>query len=64
MDNTARINEIREILRTGASSVNTDGTSVTYDFGQLRTELRELMATDNRQQGRRPVVSSIDLSGF
>jgi len=29
----------------------------------LRRELRRLMAEDERYRGRRPVVSSIDLSG-
>lgn len=64
MDNTARINEIREILRAGASAVTTDGTTVDFDFAQLRKELRELEATDDRKKGRRPVASSIYLGGF
>jgi hypothetical protein len=64
VNNTARINEIREILRAGASQVSTDGTSVTFDFEALRKELRELEATDDRRKGRRPVASSIYLGGF
>lgn len=65
MDNTARINEIRDILRAGAAAVTTDGTSVTFDFDALRRELRELEAQDDRQKGKRPVASSISFSnGF
>lgn len=61
MDNAARINEIRETLRSGATSVQTDGTSVTFNFDQLRKELRELEAEDDSKRGRRPVASSIKL---
>jgi hypothetical protein len=63
-DHSARIAEIQEILRAGASSVTTDGTTVTFDLASLRTELRQLMAEDANQRGRRPVVSSIYLGGF
>lgn len=63
-DHTERIAEIRETLRTGATTVVTDGTTVTYDFGALRKELRELMAEDDAHQGRRPVAASIYLGGF
>jgi hypothetical protein len=64
MDNSERIAEIREILRTGASSVNTDGTAVTFDFDALRRELRELEGTDDILKGHRPVATSINLGGF
>lgn len=64
VDNTARIRDIREILATGAKSVTVDGTTVTYDFAELRRELRELMAEDDAQGGRRPAASSIYLGGF
>lgn len=60
-DNTARIAEIQEILRTGASRVVKDGVTVEYDLGALRNELRKLQATDNTQKGRRPVISRINL---
>lgn len=63
-DHSERIAEIQEILRTGASSVSTDGTSVHYDFDQLRQELRELMAEDLVHKGRRPAAASIYLGGF
>jgi hypothetical protein len=61
VDNAARINEIREILRAGATSVTTDGTTVTFDFDQLRKELRQLEGEDDARRGRRPVASSIKL---
>jgi hypothetical protein len=63
-DNTKRIADIREILRAGATSVTSDGTTVSFDFNQLRRELRELMAEDDRLRGRRPFAASINLGGF
>lgn len=61
-DHSARIAEIQEFLRTGASSVTTDGTTTTFDLASLRKELRQLMADDDVYRGRRPAVSSINLS--
>jgi hypothetical protein len=61
VDNTARINAIRETLRTGATSVTVDGTTVSLDLNQLRQELRQLEAEDDARKGRRPVASSIKL---
>jgi hypothetical protein len=63
-DNAARIAEIRTILRAGASTVKTAGVEVVYDFDQLQRELRELLADDDDQRGRRPVSASINLGGF
>jgi len=63
-DHSARIAEIQAILRAGAVSVATDGVSVTYDFAALRTELRQLMAEDDAQRGKRPIASSINLGSF
>ena len=60
-DNTKRIAEIKEILQAGASQVATDGTTVTFDFPQLRKELRLLEAEDRLLKGRRPVATSIQL---
>lgn len=60
-NNTDRIAEIREILRTGASTVVVDGTTTTYDFPALRQELRELIAEDDTQRHIKPRVSSINL---
>jgi hypothetical protein len=62
-DHSKRIAEIQEVLRNGAKTVSTDGTTVTYDFDSLRKELRQLQATDDNQRGRRPVVSTIRLGG-
>ena len=61
-DNTARIAEIREILAQGVDSITTDGNSVHFDLDQLRSELRLLMAEDDTQAGRRPVVVGFNLS--
>lgn len=61
-DHTTRIAEIQDILRTGARSVNVDGVSITYDFVQLRNELRQLMSEDDTHKGRRPIASRLDLS--
>lgn len=63
-DHSARIAEIQEALRSGVSSVATDGTSTTFDLDALRRELRELMADDDLHKARRPVAASIYLGGF
>ena len=60
-DNSARIAEIQEILRTGASRVSKDGVTVDYQLDVLRAELRKLQGTDDSQKGRRPIVSRINL---
>lgn len=62
-DNTERIAELREILRTGAEQVTTDGTTVRFDLETVRLELRQLIATDDTLAGQRPVVSTIRLGG-
>lgn len=54
-----KINAINEILDAGVVSVSTDGQQVTFvDPAELRKRKRELQRT------RRPVASTIDLSGF
>lgn len=63
-DNAAKIAEIKSILEAGASGVSTDGTSVQYDLDELRRQLRELMAEDDAQAGKRPIAAKINLSGF
>ena len=63
-DNSKRIAEIDEILRSGARSVSTDGLSVSYDFDTLREERRQLMEADTANRSRRPIASNINLSGF
>lgn len=61
-DNSQRIAEIQEILRTGARQITNDGQTITFDFNALRKELRQLMSQDDVNRGRRPSVVSIDLS--
>jgi len=64
-NNTTRISEIDEILRSGAKQVSNDGTSITHDFRELRRERRELVATDDTLGPlRRPRAFGADLSGF
>ena len=63
-DNSTSIAEIRAILRQGARTVTIDGQTVVYDFDELRRELRELMADDDSDKGRRPVATRITLAGF
>jgi len=61
-DNSERIAEIQNVLRSGAKKTTVDGVSVEYDFAALRAELRRLMADDDIYRGRRPVVSTINLN--
>jgi hypothetical protein len=61
-DNSDRIAEIRELLQSGLTSTNIDGTTEQMDLASLRTELRQLMAEDNTQRIRKPRLSSVDLS--
>jgi len=63
-DNSARIAEIQEILRAGATSVSVDGVTTTYNFNELRKELRDLQQSDDSQKRKRPVASNIYLGGF
>lgn len=54
-----KIDAIDEILDAGVASVNTDGQQVTFvDPTELRKRRREL------EKRRRPVASTINLSGF
>jgi hypothetical protein len=64
MDHSARIAEIRTILRSGAREVTTDGTTVKYDLAGLRQELADLMAADDTERGKRPRAARIRLGGF
>ena len=63
-DNTAAIAAIREILRSGVTSTNTDGTSVTVDPESLRKELAYLIATDDTEAALRPRTFGVKLSGL
>ena len=62
-DNSERIAEIEALLQSGVTSVNVDGVLVTIDPTSLRQELANLRGSDDTQRGRRPVLTSIDLSG-
>lgn len=62
-DNSERIAEIQEILRSGATSVTNDGHSVTRDLEFLRTELRQLQLEDDTQRRRRPVMLRAKIGG-
>ncbi len=60
-DNTARIAQLRKILQAGVTSTNIDGTSVSVDLDQVRTELQQLMREDDTQRIRKPRVSSVNI---
>ncbi len=62
-DNTAKIAEIREILRSGVKQFSNDGTSFTHDFKELRKELERLIADDDTET-QTPSVLHVDLSGY
>jgi hypothetical protein len=59
-DNSAAIAQIEAILNNGATSVTTDGTTINYDFAELRRRLKELRNTDPAY--RRSRIGQIDLS--
>ena len=64
-DNTSKIAEIDEILRSGVKQLSNDGTSITHDFDELRKQRRQLVADDDTLGGtKRPRVFQADLSGF
>lgn len=63
-DNTARIAEIRAVLRSGVTASTVDGGSLTIDPESLRRELRNLVAEDDVQRTRRPRISTVNLSGL
>lgn len=63
-DNSARIESILAILRSGAASVSIDGRTIQYDLAALRRELRQLQAEDDANKGRRPASATINLGGY
>ena len=63
-DNTAKLATLRELLESGATTVNVDGVSVTIALASVRQEIRRLQAADSVQRNRRPVASRILTSGF
>lgn len=62
-DNSAAIAKIQAILRAGARQVTIDGTTVTYDFDELRRQLHHLQATDDTEAGKRPRFLSVKFGG-
>lgn len=60
-DNSTRIAAIKEILEAGVTTVTRDGSTVSWDLDQLRTELRQLEETDDRTAGQRPVLQQINM---
>ena len=63
-DNAKKIAELEKIVQGATSRVTTDGTSTEFDLSAARAELRRLREQDDSQKGRRPVISSINLSNF
>lgn len=63
-DNSTRIAEIEETLRSGVTSYANDGTSVSHDFPELRKELRGLRADDDTVGNKRPTSFTVNLGGF
>ena len=63
-DNSERIAEIEEILRSGVKTVTVDGVTTSFDLESLRRELRLLRASDDALRGKRPVAARINLGGF
>jgi hypothetical protein len=64
VDNTAKITKLQKILEAGATTVTVDGTTVTYDFDQIRREIMRLQSEDDTLKSKRPRVASIRLSGL
>lgn len=63
-NNSAKIRELNAILDAGASSVTLpNGQTVTYDLAAVRQRRDELIAADDNQRSKRPVLASINLSG-
>lgn len=62
-DNATKISDLEEITQGGTERVTVDGITVDLNHQAAREELRRLRAADNTQKGRRPVISTINLSG-
>jgi len=63
-DNSAEIAKLEALLNRGTEKTVVDGTVVERDLDQVAARLRQLRLTDDTQKTRRPIASSIDLSGF
>ena len=63
-DNTEKIEELEEILDSGATRIEQDGTKVEIDPEAVRRRLVELRRQDDTIGDQRPPFSSIFLGGF
>lgn len=59
IDNSDAIEDLDEILNTGASSVTVDGVTTSFDHDSIRKRKNELLA--EQTPSRRPRVSTINL---
>lgn len=63
-DNSVEINEINELLNSGATQVTLpDGQSVAVNPAELRKRRAELAATDDAAKSKRPRILGINISG-
>lgn len=62
-DHSAEIARIESILRRGVTTVTVDGTTMTYDFAELRRQLDRLRQLDDATRGKRPFAATIRLDG-
>lgn len=58
-----RICAIEEALAIGETSTSIDGTTTTIDLDAMRIELASLRRQSIKSRLRRPVLSSVNLSG-
>lgn len=63
-DNAKKIAALERLIQGATTRVTTDGTSTDFDLDAARAELRRLREQDDTQKGRRPVISTINLSNF
>lgn len=63
-DRTEEIEALEELLNTGATRIENDGTKVEVDLDQARRRLRELRAEDDEIGEQRPPFANIFLGGF
>lgn len=59
-----KIAELEEILDSGATQINVDGTTTTLDHTSIRKRITELRSQHSTQKSRRPRASRINLGGF
>ncbi len=57
----SRVNDLRELLESGATSITVDGTTTAFDLKEVRVELRNLERQLPEFKDRRPRSSRIRL---